>query len=77
MTAHNNKKMMDYWLATAVHDWDTAQALWRAKRYDACLFFCHLVTEKILKAAVVKQTGKPAPRVHDLIKLANLAQLEF
>ena len=67
------KKQVSYWAETAQHDWITAQSLWKARRYDACLFFCHLVCEKILKALVVLKTQQDAPRVHDLLQLAELA----
>lgn len=42
---------------------------WNSKRYDACLFFCHLVLEKLLKGLVVKRTEKAAPCIHDLAEL--------
>ncbi len=69
------KKHVLYWITTAEHDWGTAQSLWRAKRYDGCLFFCHLVCEKTLKAAVVKASQKDAPRIHYLIRLGSDAGL--
>jgi len=69
------KKQIAYWKATAEHDWQTVQTLWRTKRHDGCLFFCHLVIEKILKAVVVKITQQDAPRIHDLVRLANSAEL--
>ena len=69
------KRQVEYWTKTAEHDWDTAQALWRAKKYDACLFFCHLVIEKILKAAVVRKTKQYAPRVHNLVHLIQSADM--
>lgn len=71
----NIKKLIDYWVSSAEHDWETAETLWRGKRYDACLFFCHLIAEKILKAAVVKQTEDNPPKIHDLVKLARLGQI--
>ena len=71
----NLKKQVKYWVKTAEHDWEVAGALWRTKKYDACLFFCHLVTEKILKAAVVEKTKQYAPRVHNLVLLAQSADI--
>ncbi len=41
------------------------------------LLIGHLVLEKLLKACYVKTTEEHAPRVHDLLRLANLCQLEF
>jgi HEPN domain-containing protein len=41
------------------------------------LFFCHLVIEKILKAHVVKDSQKIAPRTHNLIHLLEKTHLEL
>ena len=40
-------------------------------------FFGHLALEKLLKGLIVKQTKKAAPYIHDLERLALLANLEF
>jgi|CXWL01.1.fsa_nt_gi HEPN domain-containing protein len=71
------KKHVLYWITTAEYDWGTAQSLWRARRYDGCLFFCHLVCEKTLKAAVVKAVQEDAPRTHDLIRLCSDAGISL
>jgi HEPN domain-containing protein len=39
------------------------------------LFFAHLALEKILKAVVCKQTNDMAPRLHNLVRLYELAAL--
>lgn len=41
------------------------------------LFFVHLTLEKILKAPVCLQTKDLAPRIHNLIRLAELAELNL
>ena len=42
------------------------------------LFFCYLVLEKALKAHVVKKTGEEIPpKSHNLIHLAELAEIEL
>jgi len=42
---------------------ETAQIIFDSgKNYHHCLFFCHLILEKALKANVVKATGKIPPR---------------
>ena len=70
-----NKKQIEeqfkYWEITAEHDWEIAQFLWHSKKYDACLFYCHLTIEKYLKGLVVLETGKIAPFIHDLEELAR------
>lgn len=69
-----NKQAL-YWKQSAEDDWETSRVLFKAKRYDACLFFCHLTLEKVLKGLVVMQTKKEAPYTHDLIRLTSLAQI--
>jgi HEPN domain-containing protein len=65
------------WLDSSEKDWDVARNLFKLKHYAYCLFFCHLAVEKLLKALVVQKTGKPAPPIHDLKKLAKLAALKL
>jgi HEPN domain-containing protein len=66
---------IEYWIKTAEHDLDTAKGLLDIKHYDWCLFICHLVLEKILKAHYVNNTGDVPPKLHDLIRLAEKAEL--
>jgi HEPN domain-containing protein len=70
----NVKKQIDYWLATAKSDLETAEVIFRAgKNYHHCLFFCRLVLEKGLKALVVKKTRKIPPKIHNLLLLADMS----
>lgn len=71
------KETSDYWKNTAEHDWGTVQALWKAKRYDACLFYCHLTMEKFLKGLVVLKSKDNSPFIHDLVELAKRANLDL
>lgn len=75
LSMNNINKQIDYWKKSADRNWKTTQGLLRLKHYDACLFFCHLTLEKILKGLVVKHTNKPAPYIHDLANLAAAANL--
>ena len=45
--------------------------------YRHGLFFLHLALEKLLKAHVCRQTRDLAPRVHNLVRLAELAALHL
>lgn len=67
-------KQIDYWKKSSKRNLETAQSLLKLKHYDACLFFCHLALEKMLKSLVVEQTGEPAPYTHDLENLAIIAK---
>ena len=73
----NINKQIVYWQKSAERDWQIALDLFKTKHYDACLFFCHLTLEKLLKSLVIKATDEPAPYIHDLTKLANLANLDL
>lgn len=75
--AINAKKIIDYWLTTAEHNYQTAKFLFKGGRYPECLFFCHLTIEKILKALVVKQTKSHAPYTHKLVRLASLVNIKL
>lgn len=69
------QKQIDYWRLAGHRNFKTTQDLYKTKHYDACLFFCHLALEKLLKGLVVQQTKQPAPYIHDLAKLSKLAGL--
>lgn len=65
-----------YWLEGAAHDLETAESLFQAEKYDWCLFLGHLVLEKVLKAFYVKANeNKVPPRIHNLVRLAELSSL--
>lgn len=73
----NVSKIMNYWFKTAEHDFETMLGLYRIKRYSDCLFFGHIVLEKILKALVVSAINEHAPRLHDLVRLSILAKINL
>ncbi len=77
MNTADQKKLVDYWKKTAEHDYETMQTLFAGKRYDATLFFGHIVLEKMLKALVAHATAEQAPYTHDLVRLAKIAQMEL
>lgn len=79
MSSHNQKikKLITYWKVSAESNWETTLILFKNKRYDACLFFCHLTLEKMLKGLVVEKTKDQAPFIHDLPRLVKLAALEL
>lgn len=73
----NIDDQITFWERSAKKDLDTAKDLFDLKRYDACLFFCHLSLEKLLKSLVARKTQKTPPYVHDLERLAVLAKLDL
>ncbi len=73
--ALNMIRQLEYWQNTAERNMTTASYLLRGRRYDACLFFCHLAIEKLLKGLVVAHTKDFAPYLHNLPRLGELAGL--
>ncbi len=72
------KEHIGYWLDSANHDWETAQSLFDAAKYDWCLFIGHLVLEKLLKALYVQNNeNQLPPKTHNLVKLARLSKLDL
>ncbi|MDR1088377.1 MAG: HEPN domain-containing protein [Coriobacteriales bacterium] len=62
-----------YWLDLCDDDVLTAKALLKSERLLPMGFFCHMITEKALKAVIAERTDEVPPRIHDLAKLANRA----
>lgn len=71
------EKTLAYFQESSDKDWKMAQKLFRSKDYAYSLFFCHLTLEKLLKSFIVAKTDKAAPYIHDLVKLAQLADVEM
>ncbi|MBU1070982.1 HEPN domain-containing protein [Patescibacteria group bacterium] len=61
-----NNKNIQVWLVFAQEDAKTSQAAWKAKIYSAVCFHTQQQAEKLIKALIVSQTKKPAPKIHDL-----------
>jgi HEPN domain-containing protein len=61
-----------YWRDGAREDWVVAQDLMAQGRVRHALFFAHLALEKALKAHVCRRTDDLAPRMHNLIRLAEI-----
>jgi HEPN domain-containing protein len=71
------KKQIEYWRDSAAESCKTMLALEETGRHSDSLFFGHLVLEKILKAFVVLETKQDAPKIHNLARLTELANLEL
>lgn len=71
------EKQVAYWRSGASEDWQVATELIRRKRLRHGLFFAHLALEKVLKAHVCRHIKDLAPRMHNLVRLAELAELQL
>ena len=67
------KRDIQYWIDISKYDLDTAQSLLEAKRYLYVLFMCQQSLEKMFKAIVTLKTKEFPPRIHNLVRLAELA----
>ncbi len=66
-----------YWRDGAKEDWDVASQLVNGGKTRHGMFFAHLALEKLLKAHICKKTGKLAPKIHNLVQLAEIAELRL
>ena len=75
----NNIDLMNYWIESSNEDYNVMKILYKNKKNNYCLFFGHLVIEKLLKAIYAKnnKSAPYAPKSHDLLYLAEKAELEF
>lgn len=64
-----------YWVAQAEYDFDTARAMFRSRRYLYVLFCCQQAVEKMIKRLIAARTGELPPRVHNLLRLVEMAAL--
>jgi HEPN domain-containing protein len=71
------KQQMRYWVVSSEEDFAAAQSLLDKGHLRHCLFFAHLAVEKMLKAHVVKTTREIPPRIHDLLRLSQIAALDL
>jgi len=69
------EKQIAYWRAGAQDDWASARILIEKGKTSLGLFIAHLAIEKALKALVCRRTNEPAPKDHNLLRLAREAGL--
>src|SRR3990172_8785663 len=63
------------WVNQAQYDLETARALDASGRNLYVLFCCQQAVEKLLKALIVDRTGDFPPRIHNLLRLAEEANV--
>ena len=77
MNRKNLKNVIDFWKRNQKEDYKTMNSLYKSKRYSACLFFGHLLLEKTLKILLMQKTKSYAPKIHNLRRLIDLAEVEM
>ncbi|KXG77506.1 hypothetical protein AN618_10580 [Fervidicola ferrireducens] len=60
------------WLESSEYDFETAKAMFKAGRYNYCIFMCHQAVEKLLKALVIFLKKEFPPKTHNLITLLEM-----
>lgn len=65
------------WVKRAQYDLETARAMLNSGRYFYVVFCCQQAVEKALKAVIIEKTGRLAPRIHNLPRLVDLAQVQL
>ena len=66
-----------HWLEGGREDWLAACSLIEHGHHRQGLFMAHLALEKLLKSKVCQRTGDLAPRMHNLVRLAELAEINL
>jgi len=72
----DTEKLVAHWRDGALSSWADALYLIKGKRVMLGLFAVHLALEKAVKAHVIRETGKLPPKIHNLIRLSELANLD-
>ena len=67
------EEKISYWVELSDYDWETAEAMFKTKRYLYVAFMCHQVIEKIFKACFSKLKEETPPYTHDLMLIADRA----
>jgi HEPN domain-containing protein len=73
----DNEKYLDYWITSSDDDFVTMMTLFDNNRYSFALFVGHLSLEKLLKALFIKIHNAHPPFIHNLLRLAELNNLEL
>jgi HEPN domain-containing protein len=73
----DTREHIAYWRDGAKEDWEVANQLVDVGKTRHGMFFAHLALEKLLKAHICKKTGKLAPKIHNLVRLAEMAGFQL
>ena len=73
----DNQNIIDFWIESSNHDYQTMLDLLHTKNYVWALFIGHLVIEKLLKAYYVKVHRDYPPMLHDLRRIGEKAGISF
>ena len=63
------------WVTQSLYDLETAKAMLDSGRYFSVLFCCQQAVENMRKALIAKRTNALPPRLHNLVRLAEVSTL--
>ncbi len=66
-----------YWISEAEESLGVARHLFEKEDYSYALFFGHLAIEKVIKAVLAQRSKQQIPRSHNLLRLAQEADIEI
>jgi HEPN domain-containing protein len=69
------ERQVAYWRESAQEDMAVGHDLIVRQKPRHGLFFVHLALEKALKALVCRVTGDTPPKIHNLVRLSELAHV--
>lgn len=69
------QKIKEFWNDEAEEGLQVAWHLFEKKDFSYSLFFGHLAVEKMLKAVFVLRKGEHPPYIHNLQRLAEIAEI--
>jgi HEPN domain-containing protein len=70
------ERQVAHWRESAVEDLAVGRDLIARQKPRHGLFFVHLALEKTLKALVCRATGETPPKIHNLVRLSELARID-
>lgn len=75
----DNINLMEYWQNSSDEDYNVMKYLYNGKKNSYCLFFGHLVIEKLLKGLYAKNNEENPYTIksHNLLALAEKCNLEL
>jgi len=73
----NKDKLIEYWITGSDDDYETMIAMFDSKKFSWALFIGHLMIEKLLKAYYVKVKSDYPPFIHNLLRLAEKAEMSL
>lgn len=70
-------EQVEYWIRLSEADIPVAESLFQNKHFTWSLFIGHLILEKVIKAAFIKDNLKQPPKTHDLVKLIESTKIKI